>query len=296
MPPYDFYSFFNIASSFQGETEKLNHMMGALTPAYRYTPLTRQRSQAYAFKDGRILSSWKEMERRSTLSLERSDVNNLPSIRLPKTTWFSLVDGKNSFISLTPGHVETGESIEITSDHDLIVVSSPEIKDPLIVEADSFPCVVSAVPGVAFHEIDSIKANDHSLREILSNFFLFQELSVPKGFHIKKLVCQDDLMNKKPRLKTLHDVFVFVSVEKGDRRNNGIIFSRDQGLQSAWWDATKPLPENIDKSFVNTAPMILDDIQKQFVDANRYADLIPESSVVISPERASSLISFPHLA
>jgi hypothetical protein len=290
--PYDFYSFFALAGNASQKTpEGVSHLISTLCPVFRCNdPFKKQSKGVPLSKDTRLSSSLKAFIKRSTDSLDRQDIINIPTIRLPQRTHFNIIDGANTYLELSHECGQKNDSLHVSSNKEALMVSTPTISCPITLSGDGLPpYFISMIPGNAFHEINHIHAQSANISEILANFFVCDGISVSKGYHIKKLTCFDNLFTHK--VKTFENVFIFLSVMHKDRSKNGIAFEHHGELLGTLWSNEEPLPGNIKKRLSHLSDNTLDGLLDQFVDANKLSKEMVDNPLIISPATVSQALS-----
>jgi len=283
---YDFPAFFAMARCPKPHPTLISHMIHCLCPAspQRQTDDTSvSRWLGNWFKrSSHIIDQQVNTQKR----LERAEVNNITSIRLPGECSFKVVDSKDSFLSLTSPGPRTIDSHKI----DLILLSTDNYQDITITKTQDptpFPFMVSFIPGKASHVITTLKAPAFSLLEILDNFFCCEKIGTPKLINIKNLSCLDDLNATEPKLTTLTNVYIYLSVPFGshdDQKRNGVILDHNGKHLNISWPYLEPIPEHPNFKPLSAADykQLTDHLKDVFVNANTFKDFSLENNGLIT--------------
>ena len=136
-----------------------------------------------------------------TQDLTKVGLNNIPQIKFPGLSWFSIAD-ESKVISI-------GSVLASTRKHPLSIDTSPDTptakKNPLAVLLytqnipfeliitgeglyhDEPPALISMIPGPAFHTFKKISSPTESIDRLLGSFLKLHKLQAPKVFVISQL-------------------------------------------------------------------------------------------------------------
>ena len=229
------------------------------------------------------------------------EVNNITSVRLPHTTWFSAIDDIGTFVPLRSKSSSRSSPMTIKQDSDLVLLCDSAVPYALKflhnTRVAPFPSLVSLIPGKAAHKINSIEAPHASLQSIVKGFFACNNLAVPKLFCIPKLLCAATSTHRKA--VEFHDVSLFnhipASIIDGSseydlnkRFYNGIIAYKNNQPYIFLWDSFDPVPSQLyhlieSQRGFNTIPV--DDLYHFF--NNTFNSRAPGNCPVISVDELS---------
>lgn len=288
--PYDFYSFFALAKSDNATSESISHLISTLCPVFRCSDSLKKRNKGAGLKDSRVISSLHAFVKRSAHTFDREDIINLPTIRLPQANSFALIDGAGTFLELSGECARTKAPLCIPSDKEILVVSTPTISTPIMLADNKIPpYVISMIPGAAYHEIDQISGTSASFEDIVGSFFVCDEISVCKGYHIKKLTCLDNVFTHK--VQTFENVFLFMSVNHNDVCKSGVVFEHKGELLASLWNNQNPPPDTVKKDLTKLSDEELDALCSQFDKANQHVKKATDNQLIISPATVSHTLS-----
>ena len=286
---YDFQAFFAMGRCPKAHPTLISHMIHSLCPAYPKkecdTTCVSRWVGNWFNRSSHIIESSDTVDKK----LQRSEVNNITSIRLPGDTTFKVVDAKNSFIALTNENKH-----EINADtHDLILLGNPTYSDITITKTKGkeapFPFMVSFIPGKASHTITYLKAPAFSLLEILDQFFSCEKIGAAKLIHIKRLECLNDLNGTGSKPTTFTNVYLFMSApfKSGGsivRKLNGIMFDHNQKHMIMTWPFMQCTPTEPQFKIVDDTKYssIIDALTHTFSDANKLAVYPRQNNALIT--------------
>lgn len=276
--PYNFSLFFALARNKKSVTNGIHGLLRALNPVHQVKQGPNERDQ-------------------KSYRLSAADINNITSIRMPQTHWFSAVDGIGSFLNLA---MDPKTRIDVPRDKELILLSTPLISSPLHFSygADEvpFPCFVSLIPGKAAHTIHEIHAAQYTFSSVIEAFFPCEKLFVPKLVHILKLTCIDDVSGtNNPAEFNNITLFNFVPspfAPPGREYSNGITATLKEKTYVFSWPSDAPVARGLGSrlKMKGAAKSPLMHVGRFFHDANTLKDFVPGNNQVISVDDLSKKI------
>ena len=238
--------------------------------------------------------------------IEREDIANIPSIRLPNETQWYVIDLHNTILSITEKDIATYDpTFTIRAPFEIVMLCNPNINKTLLVtlrETGLFPAFISLIPGKAYHIIHHLDAQQYPLSTILSSFFVCSELRAPKLFLIKTLTCINDVLNQT-RLGFVHsfsNVYLFnhitlteKPVNTSDEYLNGILFDYNCSNYLITWPSSKPFPHTITIQTISMhyARSIVEQLSKQCYEHKQNDRPTEQAFAVISMQDLQKKIS-----
>jgi hypothetical protein len=192
------------------------------------------------------------------LAIDPAFLSNLPSVRVPGSHWFNVVNIGKHIIELTRVRTATqgNQPLAInqpgTTAKDAVLLYVSNIPFTISVQRSSkdiaFPAIVSMIPDKAKHIFEEIYAPDYSFTEIIAKFFPFGELQSSKFFHIKKLTYLNNVSVPKNRIALLTNIVITnMSITQYSRNNltNSLFFTDVIGSSYTFsWQPGTPPPSD----------------------------------------------------
>lgn len=267
--PYQFSTFFAYAHAHPFSCGALQGMLSAVSPVHKESADSLKMSFWKAFIYGlwqKICALCKQLIRLmvgdiikiDTHSLERDEIKNIPSMRLPGEVYFRVIDLGRRFFVL-PGSTLNNPKAQVSVPRtDVVFLYSSDYPTLEIdaVNVPFFPAFVSMIPGTAVHTFAAIRAQGHPMSEVIESFFSCPELNVTKVFFIKELTCIQDIFLKEipyASLQTFRDIVcINKKPSKQVKKTTGILaeeatvhevsFSVGSQRYKASWKAHEPFP------------------------------------------------------
>ncbi len=270
--PYQFSSFFAHAHACPLSAPALHSMLSSVSPVHKVQDFNAPSWRTF------ILGIWQKISalckqlirfvvgdvlRVDALSLERNEIKNIPSMRLPHEAHFRVIDLSNKFFVLQGSTTKNPKAEVIIPAADVLFLycSDYPVLDIDVVNIPLFPAFVSMIPGSASHRFAAIRAAGYPFSEIAASFFCCPAINVTKIFFIKELTCVQDIFLKEvpyASLQTFRDV-VFVNKKPSGLKEildvqeeqsiNEVSFSLGSYRYKASWNLIEPFPQAFCKLF-----------------------------------------------